>query len=82
VTGTQAFAFDLSGRPQTGGDAALYGAPELMVGDYNSSVVNFDVDLNWDAEQALLLGGTTDLNQVEQALVDSLKRELANIAGE
>jgi hypothetical protein len=75
-------AFDMSGRLEVGGDAAMYGAPELMVGEYSLGLLDFDLDLTWDAEQVLLLGGLTDIKDVKEALSDSLDRELANISGE
>jgi len=75
-------AFNLSGRVETGGDAALYGAPEVMAGEYLLKGGAFDLDLTWDAEQVLLLDGYTNISEVENALRESLVREVANIKGE
>jgi hypothetical protein len=75
-------AFNMSGRLEVGGDAAVYGAPELMVGEYSFDAIDFDLDLTWDAEQVLLLGGLTKIEDVKEALSTSLTRELANISGE
>ena len=82
--------FTLSGRVQSGGDAALYGAPEVMAGDYSlfvdgadgSSSEDFETDLSWDAEQTMLLGAMDNQADVEAALKENLLREFADIRGE
>jgi hypothetical protein len=79
--------FTLSGRVESGGDAALYGAPEVMDGDYNLSldgIVNdaFAADLSWDAEQSMLIGAMETLSDVEDALKANLLHEFADIRGE
>jgi hypothetical protein len=75
-------AFNVSGRLETGGDAAVYGAPEVMAGDYSVADGAFGLDLTWDAEQVLLMGAYDKIKDVEKALNDNLVQELANISGE
>jgi len=74
--------FTVSGRVETGGDAALYGAPEVMAGNYSLLSEDFEMDLSWDAEQVLLLSGDTDLTEIVKSLKEDLVLELAAIRGE
>jgi len=86
---THQTTFTLSGRVESGGDAALYGAPEVMAGDYSlvlddSMTEDFETDLSWDAEQTMLIDdmGLEKLTDVENALKANLIREFADIRGE
>jgi len=84
---THQTAFTLSGRVESGGDAALYGAPEVMAGDYSllvaaSKTEDFEADLSWDAEQTMLMGAMKTPGEVEAALTVNLDREFADIPGE
>ncbi|RFC45531.1 MAG: Immunoglobulin I-set domain-containing protein/Immunoglobulin I-set domain-containing protein [Verrucomicrobia bacterium] len=80
-------SFTMCGRVELGGDAALYGAPELMAGNYglfgdDSAIEDFETDLSWDAEQTMLLGAMDRLSDVESALQTNLIFETVNINGE
>jgi hypothetical protein len=75
-------AFNVSGRLEIGGDAALYGAPEALGGDYRFNANGFDLDMTWDAEQVMLNIGEADISKVRKTLHDSLDFEFANISGE
>jgi hypothetical protein len=75
-------SFSLSGRLETGGDAALYGAPDLVAGEYAAwkdgpedlAAEDFDLELLWDNERTLQLGvlGNADV-------IQSLKDELNGV---
>jgi hypothetical protein len=59
---TSGSAFTLSGRWESGGDAALYGAPDTALGLYENwksgaeDPQHLDLELVWDAERTLQLG--------------------------
>jgi len=81
----QPVSFTLAGRVQTAGDASIYGAPELMSGAYDlgsGTDDDLNVDLVWDAEQVLLLGGDTDFERVKSTLITNLEAEAASLPGE
>jgi hypothetical protein len=81
-----AASFTLAGRMEGLGDAALFGAPELVKGAYNGDTEPLGVTLSWDAGQTAavdLLGqANASLVEIEEALKASLLRELATMAGE
>jgi hypothetical protein len=53
-----------------------------MAGDYNFGAGRFQVDLSWDVEQTLLLGGVKDILEVESKLLQYITEESANIPGD
>ena len=80
-----AASFTLSGKLEGVGDAALYGAPEVIKGAYNGDTEPLAVSLAWDSEQVENfrdIGSPASLREMEEMLKQSLQRELATIAGE
>jgi hypothetical protein len=63
--------FVLSGRFETGGDAATYGAPDLISGEYDVEAA-LNVDLSWDSLGSASLQGVTSWATVQQTLRTAL----------
>ena len=53
----------LGGSVEIAGDAAVFGAPELLSGGYDAER-SLDVDLLWSPERVLSLGAVLDWNTV------------------
>jgi hypothetical protein len=79
-------AFTLSGRLEAGGDAALYGAADVVAGLYEgwkegtNPAEDFDVELLWDNERTLqlgILGASSGLG--DTVIEDTLRAELLEI---
>jgi hypothetical protein len=76
--------FSLSGRLELGGDAALYGAPDVVAGLYEGWGVagaeggDFDLELIWDNDLTLELGilGATPEIDIPGKLQDELLIQL------
>ena len=78
-------SYALSGRVETVGEAALYGAPETALGGYDTGTETMDVDLSWDALQVSDLeglGSPTSLRALVETMQATLLNELGNISGE
>ena len=77
--------YALSGRVENLGEAAQYGAPEIIRGNYVGDTSAEDVDLNWDATQVADLGsfGSPEtLDALVEIVKATLLNELGSIAGE
>jgi hypothetical protein len=77
--------YAVSGRSEELGEAAVYGAPELLRGGYTAEGESMEVSLAWDPEQVVQFGATgspATLRGVVDGLKAALLLELANIAGE
>jgi hypothetical protein len=77
--------YAVSGRLEELGEAATYGAPELLRGGYSDESEPLEVSLAWDPQQVLqfgALGSPATLRSVVESLKASLLFELGNIAGE
>jgi hypothetical protein len=75
----------VSGRVEEFGEAAAYGAPEVLRGGYAGESEPLEVSLAWDPQQVLQFGATgspATLRGVVESLKASLLLELGNIAGE
>lgn len=80
-----AASYTLAGKLEGLGEAAVFGAPEVVKGEYNGDTEVLAVDLAWDGEQVAaldLMGTPGSLRDIEETLKNSLQRELATIAGE
>ena len=80
-----AASYTLAGKLEGLSEAALFGAPEVVKGDYTDNTEVLSVSLAWDAEQVAILdsmGTPGSLRDIEEILKNSLQRELAAIAGE
>ena len=56
--------FVVSGRLEAGGVAAVYGAPDVISGEYDVEAV-LDVDLSWDSVETLSQSGVTGVTAWE-----------------
>jgi hypothetical protein len=77
--------YAVSGRLEELGEAAVYGAPELVRGGYTEEGEEFEVNLAWDPEQVLQFGATgspASLRGVVESAKAALLLELGSIAGE
>jgi hypothetical protein len=77
--------YAVSGRLEELGEAASYGAPELLRGGYTDEGEPLEVSLAWDSQQVLQFGATgspATLRGVVESLKASLLLELGSIAGE
>ena len=77
--------YAVSGRLEELGEAASYGAPELLRGGYAGESEPLEVSLAWDPQQVLQFGATgspATLRGVIESLKASLLLELGSIAGE
>ena len=75
----------VAGRLEELGEAASYGAPELLRGGYTAEGEALEVSLAWDPEQVVQFGATgspATLRGVVESLKASLLLELGSIAGE
>jgi hypothetical protein len=75
----------VAGRLEELGEAAAYGAPELLRGGYTAEGEASEVSLAWDPEQVVQFGATgspATLRGVVESLKASLLLELGSIAGE
>ena len=82
---TGGVGYALSGRMEELGEAAVYGAPELMRGGYTDAAEALEVSLEWDGKQVLQFGGVgspATLNSMVESLKASLLLEFGTIAGE
>jgi hypothetical protein len=61
--GTPLSTFVLGGSVEIGGDASVFGAPELLSGGYDAER-SLDVDLLWSSGRVLSLGAVLDWNTV------------------
>ncbi|NBV34837.1 MAG: hypothetical protein EBR81_13880, partial [Proteobacteria bacterium] len=78
-------SYALSGRVETVGEAALYGAPETALGVYDAGTETMDVDLSWDGAQVSELedlGSPTSLRALVETMQATLLIELGSINGE
>ena len=78
-------SYALSGRVETVGEAALYGAPETALGVYDAGTGTMDVDLSWDGVQVSELdglGSPTSLRALVETMQATLLIELGSISGE
>ena len=73
--------FVLSGRYEAGGEAALYGAAEQLVGEYEGSWMG-DLELSWDGEWTLGVQGEETLEAVTKRLRGELEAIDAAPAGD
>jgi hypothetical protein len=77
--------YAVSGRMEQLGEAASYGAPEVLRGGYNEGGEALEVSLAWDPAQVVQFGATgspASLRGVVESLKASLLLELGNIVGE
>jgi len=77
--------YALSGRVENLGEAAQYGAPEIVRGNYVGDAGAEDVDLNWDAMEVAdlkLFGSPKTLEALVEIVKSTLLNELGSIAGE
>jgi hypothetical protein len=78
-------SYALSGRVETVGEAALYGAPETALGVYDAGTETMDVDLSWDGAQVSELedlGSPASLRALVETMQATLLIELGSITGE
>jgi hypothetical protein len=78
-------SYALSGRVETVGEAALYGAPETALGVYDAGTETMDVDLSWDGAQVSELedlGSPASLRALVETMQATLLIELGSINGE
>lgn len=75
--------YAIAGRVEPSGEAALYGAPEMVEGSSEGGVLGQrNLSLAWDSEQVLFLEGNTDLEKAKIHLQGALSIQAAAIAGE
>jgi hypothetical protein len=77
--------YTVAGRLEELGEAAAYGAPELLRGSHAVEGEPSEVSLAWDPQQVLQFGAAgspATLRSVTESLKASLLLELGNIAGE
>jgi hypothetical protein len=82
---TPSGGYAVSGRLEELGEAATYGAPELLRGGYTADGEPWEVSLAWDPQQVLYFGAAgspATLRGMTENLKASLLLELGNIAGE
>jgi hypothetical protein len=81
-----AASYTIAGKLEALGEAALFGAPEVLKGAYNGDTEPLSVNMAWDSEQSSTLDMLTKANhtltEIEETLREALQRELATIAGE
>jgi hypothetical protein len=63
--------FVMSGRLEAGGDAALYGAPEVMFGELEGTR-SYDLELSWDTAATLSVDGVRTLEEAVQIVRGAL----------
>jgi autotransporter-associated beta strand protein len=67
ISGSLLQTFILSGRVLAGGEASVYGAPDVMEGEYDLGNP-LALELSWDAEKVLRVSGATSLDAVKSLL--------------
>jgi hypothetical protein len=78
-------SYTLAGKLEGLGDAAIFGAPEVIKGAYNGDTEPLEVSMSWDSEQVNVFnsfGSPDNLREMKDRLTETLQRELATIAGE
>lgn len=77
--------YAVAGRLEEFGDAATFGAPELMRGGYREEPESLELNLAWDPERVSQLkatGSPASLRGLIESIKAALLVELGTIAGE
>jgi hypothetical protein len=73
--------FVISGRVETDGEAAVYGAPDQIEGEYKEGTL-LELDLSWDIEMTLDAGEAETLDEVVEILSSALQAASEAPAGD
>jgi hypothetical protein len=73
--------FVISGRVETDGEAAVYGAPDQIEGEYKEGTL-LELDLSWDIEMTLEAGDAETLDEVVEILSSALQAASEAPAGD